>query len=625
MCGITGIIGALNVPPPVELGRLTAHRGPNNLGFAQFKDATLIHNRLSIIDLSSEANQPMTSGDDRYVIIYNGEIYNFLTLRTELENLSCHFNTRSDTEVILLGYKKWGTSLLDKLDGMFAFAIWDKLTKKLFCARDHIGQKPLFYSHIGNALAFTSELKVIEALGYNKELCHDAIAEYVTYNYIPAPKTIYRDVFKLEPGHFIEYDLNTNELNLKKWWSVPKNNYLDIDYHHATKLVREKVSEAIRSQLIADVPVGAFLSGGIDSSIIAAEMAQSMENAKVYTIKYADNDEYDESKYAEIIAKKFGLDQHIITPDFDNTSILETVDLILSHMDEPYGNPTVAMTNQLCKGAREEVAVALVGDGADELFGGYPRYRALSLVSMTKPFVKIFQNPLFALLNQFPETPSGSHKMRRLKKFVSAQNKSMGSMFQDWTSILPIDKFYSCASDLSKDYLSEARGQYLSDLYNQADSDNISSACYTDQQSFLPYNLLDGSDRLAMAASFELRIPFVNRSLIELSSQLKPEWKIKGKKTKRILKDAYNDILPKEILNRPKRGFNPPVWHWLQNNKQKIHELLSPSSQISKLFKTGYTSQLLNDFYSKKEDSSSHIWSLIVLERWLSVRKLQIK
>lgn len=624
MCGIIGIIGKLDVPAPAFLGELTSHRGPDNLGIAELENATLIHNRLSIIDLSAEANQPMYSPDGRYTIIYNGEIYNFLKLRNELESVGCTFKTNSDTEVVLQGYQHWGAGLLDKLDGMFAIAIWDKHTNKLFCARDHAGQKPLYYSHQENTFIFASELKVIEALNSKLSVRSDAVAEYLIYNYVPAPKTVYNGVFKLEPGHYVEFDLPNDNLQVSQWWTVPKNDYLDTDYHTAKQLVKDAVGRAVRSQLISDVPVGAFLSGGIDSSIIAAEMAQTVENAKVFSIEYKNNKEYNETQYAKIVADHFGLDHHIITPDFDNMHILDTMDLIISHLDEPYGNPTVAMTNQLCKNARNDVVVGLVGDGADELFGGYPRYRALSLVNKTKLFAKVGGAPLKALLKLFPETPSGTHTMRRLKKFINNQHKSIGEQFQDWTSIFPIDKYTLHSSEIGQVFMTNARTRYLSNLFDYNDDAPVSNACYTDQNSFLPNNLLDGSDRLAMAASFELRIPFVNRELMELSAKLRPEWKIKGSKTKRILKDAYQGILPGEILARRKKGFNPPVWHWLQDNESEVHELLSPDCQIAKLFKSGYFKQLLNSFYAKKEDSSSHIWSLIVLERWLSVKNLQL-
>ena len=624
MCGIIGIIGKQALSSNDELKQLLKHRGPDNVDVLEVDNAIFVHNRLSVIDLSDAANQPMVSDNGRHIIVFNGEIYNYQTLKKELSGLGCTFKTQSDTEVLLVGYLYWGTELLDKLDGMFAFSIWDKKENTLFCARDHVGIKPLFYTLYNESFVYGSELKVIEQAVPNLEISRSAIVEYLIYNYVPAPKTIFADVCKLEPGSYLKYDLTSHKCTITQWWSVPKNNYLDIDYNEAKKLVRQKVSEAVQSQLIADVPIGAFLSGGIDSSIIAAEMAQSIANPKVYTIQYANNDEYDETQFAKIIAKKFGLDHRILTPDFDQISILDSVNLVLKHTDEPYGNPTVIMTNILSEAAKKEVVVGLVGDGADELFGGYPRYRALNIANSVKPIFGVLGRPVIKLLNQFQETPKGNHFLRRMKKFLNAQNKDSASMFQDWTSIITAEKLFKISSDSNLKSFETARTTFIKDLYDKADSNPINSACYADQYSFLPNNLLEGSDRLSMAASFELRVPFVNRELIELAAQLRPEWKIKGKKTKRILKDAYANLLPDEILYREKRGFNPPVWHWLQNNEAEIRSFFGSNCQISKLFEINYIENLLNDFYAHREDSSSHLWALIVLEKWIASRNIKL-
>lgn len=622
MCGIIGVIGSLSKPLVENIGRLTSHRGPDNLGKFESENVLLIHNRLSIIDLSEAANQPMISHDGRYVMVFNGEIYNYKELKTELQSAGLSFRTNSDSEVLLNGFAHWGEKVLNKLDGMFAFAIWDQQYNKLFCARDHVGVKPLFYSCQNGSFSFSSELKSLESLYSDLTVDHSALAEYLIYNYIPAPKTIYQEVCKLLPGHFIVFDLNTEDVSVECWWSTPKGPLLDVSYGDAVKLVKEKVGSSIRDQLIADVPVGAFLSGGIDSSIIAAEMAQCQEKAKVFSIGYSQNDEYDETKYAKIVADQFGLDHHIIYPDFKSKSVTDTIELILGQMDEPYGNPTVAMTNVLCSEARNDVVVALVGDGGDEVFGGYPRYRALDLASKIKPVMSVAAPTLNYMLQLLPETPRGNHIVRRAKQFVANQGKPLGDMFQDWTSILSVDEFKNFASSVGQSYLTTARKDFLADLFNQHDGSPVSGACFTDQNSFLPYNLLDGADRLSMEASFELRVPFVSRSLIELSAQLKPEWKIKGGVTKRILKDAYQGMLPDNIINRPKRGFNPPVWEWLQNNHIFVSDFLNDRSRVSVLFKAGYLDEIVSKFYTKKKDLSSHLWSLIVLEKWLQQRNI---
>jgi asparagine synthase (glutamine-hydrolysing) len=618
MCGIIGSIG-LNIDKTI--GELTAHRGPDNLGVYESENVTLIHNRLSIIDLSKEADQPMKSLDGRYVIVFNGEIYNYKNLRDQLVEKGYTFKTDSDSEVLLNGYIEWGKEVLHKLDGMFAFSIWDDFLKKIFCARDHVGIKPFFYILKNNVLYFSSELKVLIGIFPDLEIDKSSVAEYLIYNYIPAPKTIYRSALKLMPGHFLEYVLNGDEPRIAKWYAIPKYSEIDISYNDAAALVKDKVSKSIESHLVSDVPVGSFLSGGIDSSIIALEIAKSQENSKVFSIGYKSNREYDEIRFAKIISKKLGLRHEIIYPDFSNMSILNTVDGIISHMDEPYGNPTIAMTDLLCKSAKNSVTVALIGDGADEVFGGYPRYNALRISNNIGRIMSI-ASPLFSvILSQLPETPIGNHFVRRAKSFVDSQNLPLSDRFQNWSSIMNIEKLYTHSSDKGKGYLNKSRKNFISNYFQGFEKNPIAGACYADQMSFLPNNLLEGADRISMKNSFELRVPFVSRELIELSSSLKDEWKIKKGNSKRILKDAYLDELPPEIINRKKRGFNPPVWNWLQDNKSFVCSYLSSDSRISVLFMYGYIEGVLSNFYDKREDSSSHIWSLIILERWLESNK----
>jgi asparagine synthase (glutamine-hydrolysing) len=614
MCGIIGSVGS-NIDK--KTGLLTAYRGPDNLGVYVAEDVTLIHNRLSIIDLSEDANQPMESFDGRYVIVFNGEIYNYKSIRGRLIAKGYEFKTGSDSEVLLNGYIAWKEDVLHMLDGMFAFAIWDSYSKKIFCARDHIGIKPFFYIVQDNSFYFSSELKVIRDIFPELEIDKGSVSEYLIYNYIPAPKTIYKNALKLLPGHYLEFTLDERELRVKKWYAIPKIVELNIDYHDAVNLVRDKVSKSIKSHLVSDVPVGSFLSGGIDSSIIALEIAKFQENSKVFSIGYKSNSEYDEIKYAKIISKKLGLEHEIIYPDFSEMSILDTVDGIIDHMDEPYGNPTIAMTDILCKSAKKSVTVALIGDGADEVFGGYPRYHALSIANRFGKFMSIASPMLKAILSQFPETPSGNHFVRRAKSFLNSQDLPLGEKFQSWSSILNVKQLEGVSSSKGRVFLEKARKNFISNLFLDFENSPISGACYADQMSFLPNNLLEGADRMSMKNSFELRVPFVSREIIELSSSLRGDWKIGKGNAKRILKDAYSNELPLEIIERKKRGFNPPVWNWLQDNKPFIYSFLNNKSRINVLFIDGYIEGVLSDFYSKTIDHSSHIWSLLVLERWL--------
>lgn len=627
MCGISGFIGGEYKHLDVQkVGMLTEHRGPDNLGIYETTNVKLLHNRLSVIDLSEGANQPMVSVDSRYVIVFNGEIYNYLELKELLvSSYDVKFETNSDTEVLLYGFKYWGLeSLLDKLDGMFAFAIWDCKEEVLTFARDHVGIKPLYYMQTSSGLCFSSELKTIEETHNDLEIDFSAVTEYLTYNYIPAPKSIFHGVCKLEPGYYGQYYYNTLSLKKTNWWKVPKTDYLDIPYEEAVRLVKDEVSKSIKDQLVADVPVGAFLSGGVDSSIIAAEIAECHNNVNVYSIGYANNQEFDETLHAKRVAEKFGLNHHIIYPSVEDDSVLRMVDDILSQVDEPYGNPTVAMTNIICERARNEVVVGLVGDGGDEVFGGYPRYRALNLAERYQSINRIVSKFATPVLNRLPETPKGNHFVRRAKQFLSNADKPIESMFQDWSAIMSSSELFEVLHPKIKTHSPEARMNFLEELFMSNDGAAADNACFSDLSSFLPYNLLEGADRMSMKQSFELRVPFVSRRLVELSMSLKPDWKIKGGVTKRILKDAYKGILPDSILHRKKRGFNPPVWNWLQDNELFVRGYLNSDSKISHLFVPGYIDNQVSDFYTLRKDNSSHIWSMIVLERWFERRKVNM-
>lgn len=629
MCGISGFIGTVsdfNIDDDI-VGNLTRHRGPDNLGSYVDDNAILIHNRLSVIDLSEMANQPMESSDRRFVIVFNGEIYNYRSLRKQLaQEYNVKFFSESDTEVILYGFINWGIdSLLDKLDGMFALSIWDRERKLLICARDHIGIKPLYYSLDQNGFFFASELKVLENTCSDLKVDTSSIIEYLLYNYIPAPKTIYKNLHKLKPGHYIKYSFDDREYSEHTWWSVPKSEYIDMSYSEAVKLVKSEVSKSIRDQLVADVPVGAFLSGGVDSSIIAAEIASCHSNVNVYSVGYPESTGFDETKYAEQVAKQFGLKHHVIRPNFSEGSILSTVDGILDQMDEPYGNPTVAMTQLICKRARDEVVVGLSGDGGDEVFGGYPRYRALSLATKyqrVNSLISAFAKPI---LNRLPETPKGNHFIRRSKQYLSSVDKPIHKQFQDWSSCMNYETLSLVLNKEMSTAKHNSRTSYLSGWFESNSGTAVDNACYSDINTFLPYNLLDGADRMSMKQSFELRVPFVSKRLIELSMGLRSEWKVEGNVTKRILKDAYSKILPHNILHRKKRGFNPPVWNWLHDNSEFVTSYLGRGSRVSKIFYDGYISEQVSDLYTMKKDNSSHIWSLIVLERWMERKNINVE
>ncbi len=616
MCGISGILGSRPDRNWSDWVAITRYRGPDALDIWCDDNVLLAHNRLSIIDLSASANQPMISHDQRYVIVFNGEIFNFLELRAELEASGSSFKTHSDTEVLLEGYVTWGEAVLSRLDGMFAFAIWDKLQRQLFAARDHAGIKPFFYSSYAGRFVFGSEIKlVLESGMVPRDIRNEGIVDYLAYGYIPAPGTAFTYVSSLEPGEMIRFDLEQDRVAKKKWWQLPIiEKPLSCDYGEATEELARIFSQSIRRRMIADVPVGAFLSGGVDSSVIVAEMANvSSKKVKTFAIGYKNNSEYDESVYAEQVATHLGVEHETIYPEFVSNKLDTYLHQIISQFDQPYANPTVILTSILTRTVRDKVTVALVGDGGDELFGGYPRYWALGQQEKFGLLVRLARDPLLSVMRMLPETPKGNHTVRRLRRFLTSSNRDLGIAFEQSTRLFTSEQVHTLTpSGLGSNQT------YLADLFHQARGSALTRACYADQRSFLPNNLLEGADRMSMVNSFELRLPFLDRGLMEFAAMLPPEFKIRGNVQKRILKDAYRDKLPSFVLNRPKRGFNPPVWHWLKENKSLLELISSPTGRLAQYVDPIVIRGMLDRFHANMEDNSSQLWSLLVLDRWLA-------
>jgi len=619
MCGMSGVIGQRPSRNWRHWAALTAHRGPDALGIWESPEAVFCHNRLSIIDLSPAANQPMQSEGGNHVIVFNGEIFNYRELRVELENCGHRFRTHSDTEVLLVAFLQWGERCLDRLDGMFAFAIWDQSTRQLFAARDHAGIKPFFYACHGGKFVFGSEIKVILESGViPRSIRQDSIVEYLAYSYVPAPSTAFTHVRCLTPGELIRFDLARGQVSTSRWWRLPAlEKPLSCSFEDAAIELSRLLSKSVRRRLIADVPVGAFLSGGVDSSVIVAEMARVLsKKVKTFAIGYRNNGEYDESAYAEQVAVHLGVEHETIYPEIIGADLDSYLDLIVNQFDQPYGNATVILTSILTRNVRDKVTVALVGDGGDELFGGYPRHWALGQQERFGPLVRLARGPLLSFLRMLPETPKGNHLARRLRRFLTASDSDLGVAFEESTRLFLARQLQDITQPAYKDIAS--RQAFLAGLFHEARGAALTRACYTDQNSFLPYNLLEGADRMSMVNSFELRLPFLDRELMEFAAALPPKFKIQGRLQKRILKEAYRDKLPSAVLNRPKRGFNPPVWQWLKANKSLLETIVNPRSRLVEYVNPVATRSMLDRFHNNMEDNSTQLWSLLVLDRWLA-------
>jgi asparagine synthase (glutamine-hydrolysing) len=608
MCGIIGYTGKSRTEKAFSI---SAHRGPDNTSSGVFGRFTLGHNRLAIIDLNESANQPFVSEDGKYVMVFNGEIYNFQAIRKELEK-DFTFRTNSDTEVILYNYIKKGKDCLKDLIGMFAFAIYDIENDYLFCSRDRLGIKPFIYTNLNNQFAFASEIKnILEILPNKPEVNYEAIEQYLHYLYVPFPNTIYEGIHKLPPGHVLIND--KGNISIEKYWDI--NDYIHTNMNLQEKEILENLdtllNDAVSLRMIADVKLGSFLSGGIDSTSILYYMNKNSSiPVNTYTLGFEGAKKYDERSDAKIVSDYFKTNHTEILID---PKIVDLLDKMVFHFDEPFGNPTSLLIHELTKETKKHVTVALAGDGGDEIFGGYPRYEAALLFKKVRFIPKpIFQASSF-FLNFIPESSEGNHKLRRIKTFVKSLSNPQDEMYENWVS-------YFSDKELKK-LLKEFRPytKVVKNTFNESKTnDLLLKASLTDLKTFLPNNLLTYGDAMSMANAFEVRFPLIDHRIIEFITSVSTEYRIKNGQTKYLMKKILKDKIPDQILNKPKLGLNPPMGIWLKKDlKNLVHEYLSKES-INKrgLFNYEYIKQLIDENESNKKDRSLFIWSLIVLEKW---------
>jgi asparagine synthase (glutamine-hydrolysing) len=612
MCGISGI--ATFEPsgvPMALLQQMTAalrHRGPDDHGSFQEKAgrAALGHRRLSIIDLSS-GHQPVFNEDGQIAVVFNGEIYNYQELRRDLEARGHRFRTHSDTEVIVHLYEDRGADCVQLLRGMFAFAVWDGRTNTVMLARDRLGKKPTYYAVLDGILYFASEIQALYCVpGLPTDLDYEAIDRYLTYSYIPSPHSVYRSIRKLPPAHTLTFDCRG--LRLARYWRPDYTRKTTLSYEDATAELVKLLTESVRLRLISDVPLGAFLSGGVDSSTVVALMAK-LSNApvKTFSIGFAD-EEFNELSFARQVAEQYGTDHHEFVVEPERLNILED---IVRHYGEPYGDSSAVPTWHLSRLTRQHVTVALNGDGGDELFGGYDWYRMQRRVNRTAfPLAHWTAGHLNRL--------GRSLMPRRVAKGVELLARPEASRFH-------VLHGYAAGSDLAPLYHPEFRSRlataaedYLTQLYDASlpcDADRSFSA---DLLSYLPEDLLVKVDRASMAHSLECRSPFLDQELVEFSTALPSDWKIGGGRSKRILKDAVRDLFPTGFLDRPKMGFSVPIGKWFRGElKGFIADALLHGPLVRlPLLQPAAVKQLLDEHASGTRNHETQIWNLLMLNLW---------
>lgn len=622
MCGIAGIYaitaeGEKMFPSMYKAVSLMERRGPDCQHVYSDSKVCLGHARLSVIDLSDSASQPLHDSSGRYTIVYNGEVYNYRQLRGRLVDKGYQFNTNSDTEVVLYQYINDGPKCLDKFIGFFAFAIYDKVEDSLFVARDRMGQKPLIYYQGHDSFVFASEMKALMELGIPRKLDMASLCAYLQFNYIPSPNTIFENVHKLNPGHYL--DVRNGQVKEVRYYSIPYNysNLEVVDYEDAQKKLRALIEQSVTDRLVSDVPIGAFLSGGIDSSVIVAEASKHIDNLNTFSIGYADEPFFDETRYAQLVADKFHTNHQVFK--LTNADLYENLFKVLDYIDEPFADSSAIAVNILSQHTRQHVTVALSGDGADEVFGGYNKHLAhLKALQggLSTTLVKL-ASPLYGLLPQSRNT-AFSNKVRQLDKFAKGLKLTEQERYVAWASLMSEDD--ACLMLNRKVLMQEINRRKLNIVNCIRDDKQIGDILYADMQLVLVSDMLFKVDMMSMASSLEVRSPFLDHRLVNFAFSLPSSYMVKGKMRKMILQDAYREQLPYELYRRPKHGFEVPLLNWFRGELKSTIEndyLNDDFIREQKLFNPEMVGQMKQKLISKSPgDVQAHIWALIVFQHW---------
>ena len=646
MCGICGRINFNSQPVDKNLLHrmcdLIKHRGPDSEGLYLNSESPFRRphspfvgmgiRRLAIIDLNT-GDQPIHNENKTIWTVFNGEIYNFKSLRQDLEKKGHSFYTQTDTEVIVHLYEEHGPDFLKFLRGMFAIALWDGQKKELFLARDRVGKKPLCYSHFNNTLVFASELKsLLINPEVKKEIDPIALDHYLTYQYVPAPMTIFKTIRKLPPASYLICNAR-GQIKINRYWNLPYEPKLELREEEYSQRLLTTLKESVSLRLISDVPLGVLLSGGIDSSLITALMSREMSQpVKTFSIGFEESD-YSELPYARTIAERFQTEHHefIVKPD-----AIKILPELVWHYNEPYADSSMLPTYYVARETRKFVTVALNGDGGDESFAGYQRYYAQKLAQYYAPLFRLFQYvPFKYLIDILPsKTVSGPKNFfRRLKRFLRAAGRPAPQRYLSWCAMFDEErKKQLCTPEFLQSVklasLSLGRSQeitatdYLVNLYQNAGGQNlVDRVLATDVHSYLPEDLLVKMDIATMANSLEGRSPFLDHQVMELAARMPAHLKLKGSISKYILKKTIENILPDQILRRPKMGFGIPIHTWFRTDlKDYLKEVLFSGKSLNRgYFQPAALKQFVNDHIEGRADHGYQLWGLLTLELWFRI------
>jgi len=628
MCGITGIFLTGSREPAdlaSDIRRLTpmlAHRGPDDEGYGVDATCALGHRRLSIIDVDG-GHQPIDNEDGTVSVVFNGEIYNYQEIRAELIADGHVFRTNSDTETIVHAYEAWGERSVDRLRGMFAFAIRDRRNDSLFLARDRFGKKPLYYARLKDRFVFASEMKAILAdPAVDRQIDEEALASYFMLSYVPAPLTIFRRIRKLRPGHVMT--VTRDGVRETPYWDLtfkPDRRRKESDF---IEEFRHRMSESVGIRLMSEVPLGAFLSGGVDSSAVVAFMARaSAEPVRTFTIGFAGDTGFfaDERKYAAMVASRYGT-RH---SEFEVRPTVEgLVEDIVRSFDEPFADDSTIPSYFVCKVARENVTVALSGLGGDEAFGGYERYLGFHLSRTYNRLPAWLRGGVVpSIVDRIPESRSGGYRINHLKRFVRSASADDARRYLGYvlkTGPAYRDRLFRPGTGIGE-AMPAAEARFLRHFTEANAEDPLDRVFYCDVKTYLPDDILALTDRLSMRHSLEVRVPFLDHELFEFSATIPSELKLKWYRKKYLLKKSLRDLLPEPVLTHRKQGFVAPLSRWLRHDLRDyaLDVLSSRNLDRHGLFDRNVVEKVLADHFAGRETNDTLIWAMIVFQTWFGL------
>lgn len=624
MCGIFGVASTNNLLefPLESITSTLSHRGPDDWGYYREKNVGLGHRRLSIIDVEG-GHQPVFNEDKTKYIVFNGEIYNFVELRKQLLACGHRFVTNSDTETILHAYEEWGERCVDRLSGMFAFAIWDRREQTLFIARDRLGIKPLFFAEHDGVFYCASEMKAILGVShFPRDIDQAAMGCYFSLSYIPAPLTIYTKIRKLLPGHSLTW--KNGHVRLRQYWDLEfRPDYSKSESYFIDGFM-ELFRRAVDSHLISEVPLGAFLSGGVDSSLIVALM-RPQGPINTFTIGFGGNagGYLDERGYARTMASRYGTNhrEYEVVPKMGGV-----LNEIVQAFDEPFADDSTIPSYYVCKIARENVTVALSGLGGDELFAGYERYLGLKLRGIYQRVPLLLQRMLTGFIGILPERSDGHYTVNHLKRFIRTGSGDPAACYDGYLSIMNPDikaSLFADAGTFGKhlQFCSELLRGYFNSARVSGEAGSVDRALYCDMKTYLPEDILAVTDRMSMQHSLEVRVPFLDHAMVEFCATIPPELRMKGFVKKYLLKKAAKDLLPPEIIQHRKQGFVGPTSRWLQTDmRADVERILDKQSlEVHGFFNQRTIDRLLAEHFSGKEIHDKILWSLVMFQKWFQM------